>query len=147
MVTLGFDNYVEPLKLYLHKYREVRLLLSVLRWKAIGQPQPRRSPFIDRLVRSLFQSTPTKRQPKREGESPDSPAMPIQQYQPAMYMNQVCRGPLVLRGRLLLLIACACLVPQYPMMGQVPHIQYSQDGSMQGGVPGGDAGGIDDDRS
>jgi nuclear transcription Y subunit beta len=27
MVTLGFDNYVEPLKLYLHKYREVRLLL------------------------------------------------------------------------------------------------------------------------
>ncbi len=34
MVTLGFDNYVEPLKLYLHKYREVRLLLFVLRWKA-----------------------------------------------------------------------------------------------------------------
>ena len=24
MQTLGFDNYVEPLKLYLQKYREVR---------------------------------------------------------------------------------------------------------------------------
>lgn len=25
MSTLGFDNYVEPLKLYLQKYREVSL--------------------------------------------------------------------------------------------------------------------------
>ena len=28
MSTLGFEEYVEPLKLYLHKYREVRLLAS-----------------------------------------------------------------------------------------------------------------------
>ena len=25
MSTLGFEEYVEPLKLYLHKYREVRI--------------------------------------------------------------------------------------------------------------------------
>ena len=29
MSTLGFDNYVEPLKLYLQKYREVSLSISV----------------------------------------------------------------------------------------------------------------------
>lgn len=30
MVALGFDNYVEPLTLYLHKYREVRTLACSL---------------------------------------------------------------------------------------------------------------------
>jgi nuclear transcription Y subunit beta len=38
MVTLGFDSYVEPLKLYLHKYREVR-----------SQPTPQEHPFALRL--------------------------------------------------------------------------------------------------
>ena len=28
MATLGFDNYIEPLKLYLQKYREVRVLFN-----------------------------------------------------------------------------------------------------------------------
>ena len=28
MSILGFEEYVEPLKLYLHKYREVRILAS-----------------------------------------------------------------------------------------------------------------------
>lgn len=30
MQTLGFDNYVEPLKLYLQKYREVSCTFYVL---------------------------------------------------------------------------------------------------------------------
>lgn len=29
MTTLGFDNYVEPLKMYLQKYREVSLTLQL----------------------------------------------------------------------------------------------------------------------
>jgi Histone-like transcription factor (CBF/NF-Y) and archaeal histone len=28
MSTLGFEDYIEPLKLYLHKYREVRRRLA-----------------------------------------------------------------------------------------------------------------------
>lgn len=31
MTALGFDNYVEPLKIYLQKYREVSFLGSCLR--------------------------------------------------------------------------------------------------------------------
>lgn len=29
MSTLGFEDYVEPLKIYLHKYREVRIVNAV----------------------------------------------------------------------------------------------------------------------
>ena len=36
MSTLGFEEYVEPLKLYLSKYREVRLLLSVCRYSPLA---------------------------------------------------------------------------------------------------------------
>ncbi len=30
MATLGFDNYIEPLRIYLQNYREVRLILFIL---------------------------------------------------------------------------------------------------------------------
>lgn len=30
MTSLGFDNYVEPLKLYLQKYREVSDYLNII---------------------------------------------------------------------------------------------------------------------
>ena len=30
MATLGFDNYIEPLKLYLQKYREVRFSMKFM---------------------------------------------------------------------------------------------------------------------
>jgi nuclear transcription Y subunit beta len=66
MVTLGFDNYVEPLKLYLHKYREVRLLLSVLRRKAIGQP-PTSSLTFHRPSRSFSLSEHTDQEAAQEG--------------------------------------------------------------------------------
>lgn len=62
MSTLGFDNYVEPLKLYLHKYRE-------------STPTKR---------------TP-KREGSRGAGSPQTPPGSLQQipYQPTtMYMNQ-----------------------------------------------------------
>uniref|UniRef100_A0A7S1U5N7 Transcription factor CBF/NF-Y/archaeal histone domain-containing protein n=1 Tax=Phaeomonas parva TaxID=124430 RepID=A0A7S1U5N7_9STRA len=36
MSTLGFDNYVEPLKLYLSKYREVSPRLQRAREQAVG---------------------------------------------------------------------------------------------------------------
>ena len=32
MSTLGFEDYIEPLKLYLHKYREVRDTGRVSTW-------------------------------------------------------------------------------------------------------------------
>jgi hypothetical protein len=32
MATLGFENYIEPLKLYLHKYREVRAYSIAFGW-------------------------------------------------------------------------------------------------------------------
>ena len=40
MSTLGFDKYVEPLKLYLAKYREVRQRQSSVRVGTCGHKQP-----------------------------------------------------------------------------------------------------------
>jgi len=41
MATLGFDPYIEPLKVYLQKYRDVSRILLTLSMNGMSLPLPR----------------------------------------------------------------------------------------------------------